>query len=147
MGGGTHRWLGDKKSWPIALIDDATSDVHAEFFNAETTLGCLKVLRDYIKRRGLFKTRYVHRAGLFSTPLWPLITFRAKAHVIKWLKSRHDKQIGEIRKEQNRQNKDALSMVKGNRSSLMKALRDINKIDRLSITDRQKIERVAMQQV
>jgi len=68
MDGSTHRWFGDKKSCLIALIDDATSEVHAEFFNAETTLGCLKVLRDYIERKGLFKTLYVDRAGIFGGP-------------------------------------------------------------------------------
>ena len=68
MDGSTHRWFGDKKSCLIAMIDDATSEVHAEFFDAETTLGCLKVLRDYIKRKGLFKTLYVDRAGIFGGP-------------------------------------------------------------------------------
>jgi len=57
MDGSTHRWFGDKKSCLIALIiDDATCEIHAEFFEAETTLGCLKVLRDYIASKGLFKT-------------------------------------------------------------------------------------------
>jgi len=55
MDGSTHRWFGDKKSCLIALIDDVTSEVHAEFFDAETTLGCLKVFHDYIERKGLFK--------------------------------------------------------------------------------------------
>jgi len=68
MDGSTHRWFGDKKSCLIALIDDATSEVHAEFFEAETTLGCLKVLRDYIARKGLFKTLYVDKAGIFGGP-------------------------------------------------------------------------------
>ena len=68
MDGSTHRWFGDKKSCLIALIDDATSEVHAEFFDAETTIGCLKVLRDYIEHKGLFKTLYVDRAGIFGGP-------------------------------------------------------------------------------
>ena len=68
MDGSTHRWFGDKKSCLIAIIDDATSEVHAEFFDAETTLGCLKVLRDYIERKGLFKVLYVDKAGIFGGP-------------------------------------------------------------------------------
>lgn len=68
MDGSTHRWFGDRKSCLIALIDDATSETHAEFFNAETTLGCLKVLRDYIERKGLFKVLYVDMAGIFGGP-------------------------------------------------------------------------------
>lgn len=68
MDGSPHRWFGDKKSCLIAIIDDATSEVHAEFFKSETTLGCLKVLRDYIDKKGLFKALYVDRAGIFGGP-------------------------------------------------------------------------------
>jgi len=32
MDGSTHRWFGDTKSCLIAIIDDATSEVHAQFF-------------------------------------------------------------------------------------------------------------------
>ena len=68
MDGSTHRWFGNKKSCLIAIIDDATSEIHAEFFEAETTLGSLKVLRDTIRKKGLFKTLYVDRAGIFGGP-------------------------------------------------------------------------------
>jgi len=37
MDGSTHRWFGNEKSCLIAIIDDATSEVHAEFFESETT--------------------------------------------------------------------------------------------------------------
>ena len=63
MDGSPHRWFGNKKSCLIAIIDDATSEVHAEFFTSETTLGCLKVMRDTIEQKGLFKALYVDRAG------------------------------------------------------------------------------------
>ena len=33
-----------------------------------TTLGCLKVLRDYITEKGLFKALYVDKAGIFGGP-------------------------------------------------------------------------------
>lgn len=68
MDGNPHRWFGDRKSCLIALIDDATSEVHAEFFESETTEGCLKVLRDYIAKRGVFKALYVDKAGIFGGP-------------------------------------------------------------------------------
>ncbi len=68
MDGSTHRWFGDNKSCLIAIIDDATSELHAEFFNSETTLGCLKVIRSYIENNGLFKILYVDRAGIFGGP-------------------------------------------------------------------------------
>jgi transposase len=68
MDGSPHRWFGNKKSCLIAIIDDATSEIHAEFFESETTLGCLKVLRDYIAQKGLFKVLYVDKAGIFGGP-------------------------------------------------------------------------------
>ena len=68
MDGSPHRWFGDKKSCLIAIIDDATSEIHAEFFKSETTFGCLKVMRDYIDKKGLFKALYVDRAGIFGGP-------------------------------------------------------------------------------
>jgi transposase len=68
MAGSTHRWFGDKKSCLIAVIDDATCDIHAEFFKSETTEGCLKVMRSVIERHGLFKALYVDRAGIFGGP-------------------------------------------------------------------------------
>ena len=68
MDGSPHRWFGDKKHCLIAMIDDATSEVHAEFFPSETTVGCLKVMRDCIETNGVFKTLYVDRAGIFGGP-------------------------------------------------------------------------------
>ncbi|MFC4699804.1 ISNCY family transposase [Glaciecola siphonariae] len=68
MDGSPHRWFGNKKHCLIAMIDDATSEVHAEFFPSETTVGCLKVMRDCIETKGVFKTLYVDRAGIFGGP-------------------------------------------------------------------------------
>ncbi len=68
MDGSPHRWFGNKKSCLIAAIDDATSELFAEFFPSETTAGCLKVLRTIIEKRGVFKTLYVDRAGIFGGP-------------------------------------------------------------------------------
>jgi hypothetical protein len=39
MDGSPHRWFGDQTSCLIAIIDDATSEIHAEFFKSETTAG------------------------------------------------------------------------------------------------------------
>ncbi|MCZ6803451.1 MAG: ISNCY family transposase [Proteobacteria bacterium] len=68
MDGSPHRWFGDSQSCLIAIIDDATSEIHAEFFKSETTLGCMKVLKDLIAKKGVFKTLYVDRAGIFGGP-------------------------------------------------------------------------------
>ncbi len=66
MDGSPHLWFGERKSCLIAMIDDATSHIHAEFFPSETTEGCLKVMKCYIEKKGLFKTLYVDRAGIFG---------------------------------------------------------------------------------
>ena len=68
MDGSPHHWFGNEKSCLIAIIDDATSEVYAEFFKSETTLGCLKVLKEVIEKNGVFKTLYVDRAGIFGGP-------------------------------------------------------------------------------
>lgn len=68
MDGSTHQWFGDKKCCLIAIIDDATSEIHAEFFKSETTQGCLKAMRDYIEKKGIFKVLYVDKAGIFGGP-------------------------------------------------------------------------------
>lgn len=68
MDGSTHRWFGNNKSCLIAMIDDANSDIHAEFFPSETTAGCMKVMRSVIEKYGVFKTLYVDRAGIFGGP-------------------------------------------------------------------------------
>lgn len=68
MDGSTHRWFGDKKCCLIAMIDDANSQLFAEFFPAETTAGCLRLLRSVVETKGVFKTLYVDRAGIFGGP-------------------------------------------------------------------------------
>jgi len=66
MDGSHHQWFGNKQSCLIAAIDDANSEIHAEFFDSETTLGCMKVLKQLIMKKGAFKTLYVDRAGIFG---------------------------------------------------------------------------------
>ncbi|GIU52246.1 hypothetical protein TUM4438_44470 [Shewanella sairae] len=66
MDGSPHRWFGEEKSCLIAMVDDATSDIHAEFFPSETTEGCMRVMKAYIEKRGIFKTLYVDRAGFLA---------------------------------------------------------------------------------
>lgn len=68
MDGSPHRWFGDEETCLIAVIDDADSTLYGEFFNAETTAGCMQVLKSYIKEHGVFKTLYVDRAGIFGGP-------------------------------------------------------------------------------
>lgn len=67
MDGSYHKWFGQFESCLIAVIDDATSEVlHAEFSYAETTFNCFRVLKEVILRKGLFRTLYVDKAGVYG---------------------------------------------------------------------------------
>jgi transposase len=69
MDGSPHAWFGGKVSCLIAAIDDADSDVpFGEFFPAEDTISCMRVLQKIIERRGIFQILYVDRAGIFAGP-------------------------------------------------------------------------------
>ena len=66
MDGSTHGWFSKEKSYLILAIDDASSEIYGEFFQSETTQGCLKVLKDIVRSKGIFKCLYVDRAGIFG---------------------------------------------------------------------------------
>jgi hypothetical protein len=67
MDGSPHRWFGNTESCLIGAIDDANSEVYiAEFFNSETTLGCMSVLKKIIEKKGLFSILYTDKAGIFG---------------------------------------------------------------------------------
>jgi transposase len=64
MDGSHHRWNGKDEWCLIALIDDATSEIPAaRFFEGETTLGCMKVLRAVIEAKGVPRMIYTDQAG------------------------------------------------------------------------------------
>jgi transposase len=64
MDGSHHRWNGQDEWCLVAMIDDATSDIpYAEFFAGETTLACLKVLREVVERKGIPDIIYTDEAG------------------------------------------------------------------------------------
>lgn len=67
---GSHHKFNGKDDWClISCIDDATSEIpYAEFFNGETTLGCMKVLQEVIKLKGVPKAIYTDRAGWTGGP-------------------------------------------------------------------------------
>jgi hypothetical protein len=69
MDGSPHCWFGGKPSCLIAAIDDADSDVpFGEFFPAEDTISCMRVLQRIVEKKGLFQVLYVDRAGIFGGP-------------------------------------------------------------------------------
>jgi hypothetical protein len=64
MDGSHHRWNGKDEWCLIAMIDDATSEIPAgRFFEGETTLGCMKVLRAVIEAKGVPHMIYTDQAG------------------------------------------------------------------------------------
>jgi transposase len=67
MDGSTHRWFEYKKSCLITLIDDADSSITASFFPSETTHACMTLIKELIHKKGVFKTLYVDRAGIYKT--------------------------------------------------------------------------------
>jgi transposase len=67
MDGSTHRWFGGVETTLVAAVDDATGEVlYAEFFDGETTLACLKVLREIVKKYGAFQILYTDKAGVYG---------------------------------------------------------------------------------
>lgn len=69
MDGSPHHWFGGKPSCLIAAIDDADSEVpFGEFFPAEDTISCLRVLQKIVEKKGIFQILYVDRAGIFGGP-------------------------------------------------------------------------------
>ena len=62
---GCHHKFNGKDDWVlISIIDDATSSIpHAEFFDGETTINCMKVLKRVIETKGVPKAIYTDKAG------------------------------------------------------------------------------------
>lgn len=65
--GSEHLWFGGFESDLIGGIDDATGKVlGAEFFIGETSLHCMKVMKDLIERNGVPHAFYLDKAGAFG---------------------------------------------------------------------------------
>ena len=69
MDSSQHRWIEEVSDpwWLVAMIDDGDGYVYGRFFPSDTTWANMNVLKEYIKRRGLFMTLYVDRASHFTT--------------------------------------------------------------------------------
>jgi transposase len=66
MDGSHHCWFGDRFLCLLAIIDDATSEVYARFYEGETSLACLDFLQRFILKKGMFKVLYTDRAGVYG---------------------------------------------------------------------------------
>lgn len=70
MDSSEHKWLPHiKERWNlIAMIDDATNEVsEAGFFSKDTLFNNMKLLRQFIEKKGLFMSLYVDKASHFKT--------------------------------------------------------------------------------
>lgn len=67
MDGSPHKWFGQKDSCLISAIDDASNEIpFAEFFPAEDTISCMRVLQKIVEKKGIFQILYVDKAGWFG---------------------------------------------------------------------------------
>jgi len=67
-----HDWLEGRSRGPvklIAMIDDASNELLAQFVEEDSTAEHMKVLRDYLKRNGRPQAFYTDKAGLFRVNL------------------------------------------------------------------------------
>ena len=67
LDGSSHPWLGDDhpKADLLITIDDADSMIHSAEFASESTLGCMKVIREMTEKKGICCALYVDRARHF----------------------------------------------------------------------------------
>jgi transposase len=67
-----HDWLEGRSRGPvklIAMIDDASNELFAQFVEEDSTAEHMKVLRDYLKQNGRPQAFYTDKAGLFHVNL------------------------------------------------------------------------------
>lgn len=70
MDSSKHRWIPQvEQDWfLIIMIDDATNEVPvAKFFEKDTTIANMAVIRGFIEKKGLFYALYADRASHFTT--------------------------------------------------------------------------------
>jgi len=69
MDSSQHRWIEQVNQpwWLIAMIDDADGYAYGKLYPSDTTWANMEVLKEYIKRRGLFMALYVDKASHFKT--------------------------------------------------------------------------------
>lgn len=66
MDGSHHKWFSDRTTCLMAVIDDATNEVYARFYDGETTVACMDFLKRHIEKYGVCTSYYTDKAGLFG---------------------------------------------------------------------------------
>jgi len=68
MDGSPEVWFGLKKHSLVIAIDDADGEIIAgNFAPTETTFSCMNVIKDVLRKRGIFNILYVDKAGIFGS--------------------------------------------------------------------------------
>ena len=68
MDASEHQWLEDRYAGPIellAMIDDASNQVHARFYVSESTANYMDLVRRYLERKGRPVALYTDRHSIF----------------------------------------------------------------------------------
>jgi len=73
MDGSHHDWFEGRRREAVlmVMIDDATGQVYARFFEEETLAAALETFWRYVLRRGLPRALYVDRAGIYRSDREP----------------------------------------------------------------------------
>ncbi len=68
MDGSPEVWFGMKKHSLVIAIDDADGEIiSGNFAPTETTFSCMNVIKEVLKKRGIFNLLYVDKAGIFGS--------------------------------------------------------------------------------
>ena len=69
MDGSWHDWFEGRRPWCclMVMIDDATSEVFARFYEKETQAAAFDIFGRYAMRHGLPRALYVDRAGIYRS--------------------------------------------------------------------------------
>lgn len=69
MDGSHHDWFEGRREKAVlmVLVDDATGQVWAQFFENESTVSSMSVFRSYVLRHGLPRALYVDRHSIYET--------------------------------------------------------------------------------
>jgi transposase len=67
MDGSFHDWFEGRRAWAVlmVMIDDATNETYARFFEAETTAAAFEVFQHYARRQGLPRSLYVDKDSIY----------------------------------------------------------------------------------
>jgi len=69
MDGSHHDWFEGRRAWAVlmVMIDDATNQTYARFYEGETTEASFETFGRYVKERGLPHSLYVDKASIYRT--------------------------------------------------------------------------------